>query len=214
MNNYDENRNEDRTEEGIMEESKTEESVVEAEKKPKGGSFLKELLKDIIIALVIVLAITFVIKPTIVKEESMLDTLRNNDYLFINKLAYTFKDHPERGDIIVFRSSLINEETGKEMLLIKRVIGVEGDVISFEDDQVYRNGKLLEEDYIYDEYPEDRFYPNGASYEVGQDEIFAMGDHRSVSRDSRDTSVGFVDEDAVVGKAFIRLFPFNKICLL
>ena len=74
--------------------------------KEKKNSFLKDLIKDIIIAVVIVLAITAFIKPTIVKEESMLDTLQPNNYLFVNKMAYKFKDHPDRGDIIVFRSDL------------------------------------------------------------------------------------------------------------
>lgn len=185
------------------------------EKKPaKKGSFLKDLIKDIIIAVVIVLAITAVIKPTIVKEESMLDTLQENNYLFVNKLAYKFKDHPEQGDIIVFRSELPNEDASGTKLLIKRVIGVEGDVISFEGDQVYRNGEVLNEDYIYDEDPVFRNYPNGKSFTVGEDEIFAMGDHRSVSCDSRSESVGMVSEEAVVGKAFVRLYPFNEITTL
>ncbi|MCQ2546057.1 MAG: signal peptidase I [Clostridia bacterium] len=178
------------------------------------NSFLKDLIKDIIIALVIVIAISFVIKPTIVKETSMEDTLYENNYLIVNKMAYMAKDHPQRGDIVVFKSNLINPDTGKKMLLIKRVIGVEGDVISFEDDKVYRNGKLLKESYIMNEEPEFRSYPNGESYTVGEDEVFAMGDHRSVSRDSRDPDVGMVDEDDVVGKAFVRLFPFNEITLL
>ena len=186
----------------------------EETKPAKKSSFLKDLIKDIIIAVVIVLAITAVIKPTIVKEDSMLDTLQSNNYLFVNKMAYKFKDHPGRGDIIVFRSELINDQDGSKKLLIKRVIGVEGDVISFEDDCVYRNGKLLDEDYIYDEEPAFRNYPNGKEFVVGEDEIFAMGDHRSVSWDSRSDDVGMVSEDNVVGKAFLRLFPFNEIGLL
>lgn len=189
-------------------------SEPEVKKPAKEGSFLKDLIKDIIIAVVIVLAITAVIKPTIVKEESMLDTLQENNYLFVNKLAYKFKDHPEQGDIIVFRSELPNEDASGTKLLIKRVIGVEGDVISFEGDQVYRNGEVLNEDYIYDEDPVFRNYPNGKSFTVGEDEIFAMGDHRSVSCDSRSESVGMVSEEAVVGKAFVRLYPFNEITTL
>lgn len=177
----------------------------------KKSSFLKDLIKDIIIAVVIVLAITAVIKPTIVKESSMLDTLQENNYLFVNKLAYKFKDHPDRGDIIVFRSDIKNEEDGSKKLLIKRVIGVEGDEISFENDQVYRNGELLTEDYLYDEEAAYRGYPNGSTFTVGEDEIFAMGDHRSVSLDSRSKDVGMVSEESVVGKAFVRLFPFNEI---
>ena len=184
------------------------------EKKSKKSSFIKDLIKDIIIAVVIVLAITSIIKPTIVKEQSMLDTLQENNYLFVNKLAYKFKDHPDRGDIIVFKSDLTNESDGSKKLLIKRVIGVEGDVISFKDNQVYRNGELLQENYIYNEDPALRQYPNGMEFVVGEDEIFAMGDHRSVSWDSRSEEVGMVPENSVVGKAFVRLYPFDEITLL
>lgn len=182
------------------------------EKKSTGKySFAKDLAKDVIIAVVIVLALTAVVKPTIVKEESMLDTLQPNNYLFVNKMAYKFKDHPDRGDIIVFRSELVDYKTGKTKLFIKRVVGVEGDVISFKNDRVYRNGKLLKEDYICKEAPESRMYPNGQEFVVGKNEIFAMGDHRSVSLDSRNPDVGMVKEDSLVGKAFLRLFPFNEI---
>lgn len=180
----------------------------------KRNSFIKDLIKDIIIAVVIVLAITAVIKPTIVKETSMLDTLQEDNYLLVNKLAYKFSEHPERGDIIVFRSGVTDETTGKDKLYIKRVIGVEGDVISFANDQVYRNGALLSEDYVYSESPEERYYPNGEEFAVGSDEIFVMGDHRSVSLDSRSDEVGMVGEDAVVGKAFLRLYPFDELGLL
>ena len=194
-----------------IDEAAEDTPVVEERKPEKNSSFLKDLIKDIIIAVVIVLAITSVVKPTIVKEDSMLNTLQENNYLFVNKIAYKFKDHPERGDIIVFRSELPNQEDGGKKLLIKRVIGVEGDVISFEDNQVYRNGELLEEDYLFGEDPAFRNYPNGKSFTVGEDEIFAMGDHRSVSWDSRSEDVGMVQESKVVGKAFLRLYPFNEM---
>lgn len=194
-----------------MQEEQTR--ALEENKPEKKNSFLKDLIKDIIIAIIIVIAITLVIKPTIVKETSMLYTLQENNYLIVNKLAYLGKDHPNRGDIIVFRSEL-NKGDKENILLIKRVIGVEGDTIEFRDDQVYRNGKLLHEDYLYEEKPERRCYPDGESFTVGKDEVFAMGDHRSVSRDSRDPDVGNVSEDKILGKAFLRMYPFNKIGLL
>ena len=65
---------------------------------------MKDFIKDLIIAIIIVVAISMVIKPTIVKERSMQPTLYENNYLFVNKLTYKFKDHPNRGDIIVFKS--------------------------------------------------------------------------------------------------------------
>ena len=86
---------------------------------------MKEFLKDIIIAVIIVAAITIVIKPTIVKESSMEPTLYSNNYLFVNKLADKGKDHPEYGDIIVFRSDIDRDDGKGKKMLIKRVIGVE-----------------------------------------------------------------------------------------
>lgn len=194
-----------------MQEEQTRE--LEEKKPKKKNSFLKDLFKDIIIAIIIVIAITLVIKPTIVKETSMLYTLQENNYLIVNKLAYLGKEHPDRGDIIVFRSELSKGDR-ENILLIKRVIGVEGDTIEFRDDQVFRNGTLLKEDYLYGEKPERRCYPDGETFTVGKDEVFAMGDHRSVSRDSRDPSVGNVSEDKILGKAFLRMYPFDRIGLL
>ena len=171
---------------------------------------MKEFLKDILIAIVIVLAITAVIKPTIVKESSMEPTLYENNYLFINKLAYKTKDYPEYEDIIVFKSGLETDDGKGKKLLIKRVIGVEGDVITVSEGVVYRNGYPLEEPYTLEGYT------NGTVSEltVPQDQVFVMGDNRSISLDSRDPSVGTVSEDDIMGKAFIRLYPFSEFGLL
>ncbi|MGI6767175.1 MAG: signal peptidase I [Lentihominibacter sp.] len=176
---------------------------------------MKSFIKDIIIALLVVGALALVIKPTIVKESSMEPTLYENNYLLINKMAYKFKDHPDPGDIIVFNSDLENEETGKKKLLIKRVIGVEGDVITIEGGNVYRNGQLLNEDYLY--MPGSTIEDASMEidgFEIPYDRVFVMGDHREVSMDSRSPSVGTVSELDIMGKAFVRLYPFDEIRLL
>lgn len=175
---------------------------------------MKEFLKDIIIALVIVGAITFVIKPTIVKESSMEPTLYENNYLFVNKLSYMTKDHPDYGDIIIFESDLERSDGKGKKLLIKRVIGVEGDKMTIQDGKVYRNGELLDEPYVHGQ---DTWADEGmdiVNLEVGDDELFCMGDNREVSLDSRSPEVGNVEEEDVVGKAAVRLFPFNEITRL
>jgi len=171
---------------------------------------MKEFIKDLFYALVIVLIITSIVKPTIVKESSMEPTLYSNNYLFINKMAYITKDHPEYGDIIVFESNLQRDDGKGYKLLIKRVIGVEGDVITVSDGVVYRNGEALAEDYTLEGYTSGEV----AELTVPENELFVMGDNRSVSLDSRAAEVGTVSEDAVVGKAFIRVFPFNEFGLL
>lgn len=171
---------------------------------------MKEFIKDILIALVIVAAIMVFIKPTIVKESSMESTLHENDYLFVNRQAYLTADHPDYGDIIVFQSHIQRDDGKGEKLLIKRVVGVENDVIDIHDGVVYRNGKALEEPYTKEGYTEGDI----SNYKVPENEVFVMGDNRRVSLDSRSSEVGTVSEDSIVGKAFIRLYPFNKIKLL
>ena len=172
---------------------------------------MKEFIKDLIIAVVIVVAISMVIKPTIVKERSMQPTLYENNYLFVNKLTYKFKEHPNRGDIVVFKSQLDDDQNGGKKLLIKRVIGVEGDIITIDEGYVYRNGKKINEPYIktqgatYDEGTEI------VGYQVPEDQVFCMGDNREYSLDSRSADVGTVSEKKIIGKAFFRLYPFNEI---
>ena len=109
---------------------------------------MKGLIRDILIAVVIVVAITMVIKPTIVKESSMQPTLYENNYLLLNKQAYRFGEE-KRGDIIVFESSL-EDDNGGTKLLIKRIIGLPGDTITIENGKVILNGVELQEDYTLD----------------------------------------------------------------
>ena len=175
---------------------------------------MKEFIKDIIIAIIIVALVTIVIKPTIVKESSMEPTLYENNYLIINKLSYFNKDHPNYGDIIVFQSDLDKTDGTGKKLLIKRVIGVEGDVMTITDGQVWRNGELLDEPYVHGQETWADEGMDVVNLEVGDDELFCMGDNRDVSLDSRSPEVGNVEEDTVVGKAVIRLFPFNQITRL
>ena len=175
---------------------------------------VKELIKDIIIALIIVAGITFVIKPTIVKESSMEPTLYENNYLIVNKLAYIKKDHPKHGDIVVFRSNIDKDDGTGKKLLIKRVIGVEGDVITIKDGVVYRNDEALDEPYVHGQETLDDEGIDVNNEKMGENELFLMGDNRAVSLDSRSDLVGQVSEDQIVGKAIVRLYPFNEITKL
>ena len=127
-------------------------------------------------------------------------------------MAYKFKDHPDRGDIIVFKSDLPNEEQGGKKLLIKRVIGLPGDQLSIVDNQLYINGEIYKEDYLKDGYtPAFEIPPEGGTYTVPEGTYFCMGDNRAGSVDSRYKEVGVVSKEAIKGKVIVRLFPFNKI---
>lgn len=164
---------------------------------------MKELIRDILVALVIVLILTSVIKPTIVKESSMEPTLYENHYLIINKLAYKTGDE-QRGDIIVFESDLETED-GDKKLLIKRIVGLPGETVTIKNEDVYINGQLLEEDYLKDGITPGEII----DCRVPEGQLFVMGDNRIVSIDSRE--LGCIDEDSVMGKAVLRLYPFNQI---
>ena len=181
------------------------------EKEAGAGSFIKSLLVDIVIAVCLAGAVLYFIRPTIVKQTSMENTLHENDYMIMYRLAY--KNHaPERGDIIIFQSTLVNEDSGKDKLLIKRVIGLPGDQIMISDGMVYINGEAYEEDYLKDGYtPAFEIPAEGETYVVPDGTYFCMGDNREGSVDSRRSEVGVVPEETIKGKVVIRLFPFNKI---
>ncbi len=169
---------------------------------------MKELLRDIAIALVIGFIILQFVKPTVVKEYSMMPTLMENDYIFLSKQAYRMGE-PEFGDIVVFHTNL-ETANGKEKLLIKRVIGLPGDKIAISGGVVFRNNEALEEEYTLEGFTSGEV----PSTVIPEGKVFAMGDNRLNSLDSRDPSVGLIDIDDIMGKAVLRVFPFNKFGLL
>jgi len=169
---------------------------------------LKGWIKDILIAVLIAVLIMTFIKPTIVKESSMQPTLYANNYIFLAKQAYLFSE-PKRGDIVVFHTDLTTSD-GHEKLLIKRIVGLPGDIITIAEGRVYINDVMIDEPYIMGEstigYIENLSVPEG--------DVFVMGDNRGVSIDSRDSRVGCVSIELIIGKAFFRLYPFDMIGLL
>jgi signal peptidase I len=141
----------------------------------------------------------------------MEDTLYENDYMIMYRQAYRSHD-PERGDIIIFQSGLPDENSGRDKLLIKRVIGLPGDQIMISGGQLYINGEVYKEDYLKDGYtPAFEIPAEGETYTVPEGSYFCMGDNRAGSVDSRRAEVGDVSRDSIKGKVVVRLFPFNKI---
>lgn len=169
---------------------------------------MKAIVRDIILALLLALVISLLVRPTIVKEISMMPTLAESNYLMVSKQAYRFDD-VARDDIVVFHSSLVDDE-GKEMLLIKRIIGVPGDVLTISNGQVYRNGYRIREPFIMGG-AEGQTTGDLYNYKVPENFVFVMGDNREVSLDSRVEEVGPVRISDIVGKAFFRLYPFDQI---
>lgn len=175
---------------------------------------IMEWARDIAIALILALCISMLIKPTIVKESSMEPNFNENDYIFLSRIAYKFGGEPNRGDVIVFRTSSENllDAKGKHKLLIKRIIGLPGDRIRIADGEVYVNGEADDQSYTKDgeTWLEDRGDGEVLEITVPEGELFCMGDNREVSIDSRSEDVGCVDEETIVGKAVFRLFPLSE----
>ena len=170
------------------------------------SDFVKSLIKDIIVAAILAAVVISFVRPTIVKQTSMQDTLNPNDYIIMYRRAYSGDKEPKRGDIIIFKSEL-QDENGKNKLLIKRVIGLPGDKITINDGKVYINDKEYDESYLKDGYTTGSVN----NFKVPKGEYFVMGDNRVVSIDSRYSEVGCVKKDAIKGRAVLRLFPFTKI---
>jgi len=154
-----------------------------------------EWLESIVTALLLAFLLRlFVFDVVLVEGSSMHPTLESGDRLIVTKLSYKFKQ-PQRGDIVVFKNP-----DNPRVNYIKRVIGVEGDTV--EIGNVYVNGKALIEPYIAEPTMGD--YPRTV---VPEGTIFVMGDNRNFSRDSRNSHVGFIPMQNIIGKAKIRIWP-------
>lgn len=166
---------------------------------------INEYGKPILFALLIAILLTSMIKPTLVREYSMYPTISPYSYLIVNKVPYIF-NMPEHGEIIVF-SSNVATAGGEGKRLIKRVIGLGGDLIEIRDGYVYRNGEKLEEEYLSEKGESGEMEP----VTVLENHVFVMGDNRPVSLDSRDSAIGQVSVEDILGRADFRLFPFKQI---
>lgn len=164
--------------------------------------FISYFLTAINVLLVVILVLLlFVISPLTVSGDSMHDTLKDGEHIFILKVGYTI----ERGDIIVFE-----KDSATEKRIIKRVIGVEGDNIRFDSIKscYVRNGEELNEEYINIPYSDGYLNINDAnSYTallspqgitVEEGELFVLGDNRNISNDSH--SYGCIKKDQIIGK--------------
>jgi signal peptidase I len=156
----------------------------------------------------------------------MENTLMPWDRIVINKLAYRFGDI-KHGDIIVFKCPVASSYA-KPRDFIKRVIGLPGDTITLRDGNIIRNDKILEENYLKEPMEDDLIYHahyrwnattkkrtlNEASQTivVPEGQIFAMGDNRNNSQDSR--YWGFLPQEDILGKAMVIYWPFSRISLI
>lgn len=164
--------------------------------KERYGSTLKSTIYTLItVAAIAVLVATLLLPILQIYGTSMAPTLEDGDIVLTIKTS-KFKT----GDVIAFYYN--------NKILVKRVIGVSGDWISMDEDgDVTLNGNQLQEPYVVDksigecniDFP----------YQVPEDKLFVMGDHRSVSIDSRSTTIGCISQEQIVGKLVFRLWPFD-----
>jgi signal peptidase I len=174
------------------------------EVKPANASrsmLLSVWLRDLVISLAIsCFIIIFLYQPVKVEGTSMMPSLEDQERIFVNKFVYRLEPI-ERGDIIVFRYP---HDPSKSF--IKRVAAVAGDRIQIDEGRVFVNGKPLPEEYLPRAYEDHRSYPETV---VPPQSYFVLGDHRSLSNDSRD--FGPVNQSFIYGKAVFGYWPMDKM---
>lgn len=174
--------------------------AAEARSKRRRSSWLRDLVVALPLSLIISpILVLFLYQPVRVEGTSMLPMLEDQDRLFINKLAYHFEDI-HRADVVVF---LYPQDHTKSY--IKRVIALPGDRLRIDHGTVYVNGAALKESYVPFRYEDDRSF---AEMTIPRGEYFVMGDHRSISSDSRD--FGPVERSLIYGKAAFVYWPMDQ----
>lgn len=185
-------------------DSQIEDAAVLAKKKKK--ELFGNVLYIVIVIAVTVFVITFVGQRTKVDGDSMYPSLHHGDNLIVDKISYRFHE-PERFDVIIFPY----QDT--KQYYIKRVIGLPGETVQIDyDGTIYINGEILDESYGY----EIIVYPGIAADPIilGEDQYFVLGDNRNDSRDSRYEEVGLIEKDVIIGRAWVRFFPFQDAGLI
>lgn len=167
---------------------------------------IKELIPYIIILVVVVLFRSYIATPVIVKGSSMVPNLKDGEMLILSKINYKFQDI-KRFDVVVLDESKIDSKDDK--LIIKRIIGLPGENISYKDDILYVNNKKVEEDYDRDVTIDFDLNDICECNKIPDNKYLVLGDNRGISKDSR--VIGLVDKDFIKGKAIFRLYPFNKL---
>ncbi len=195
----------------------------EAPRRKRKRSFWAELPGLLLTALVIAVVIkTFLVQPFWIPSESMLPTIEVNDRVMVNKLAFQLGEL-ERGDIVVFRDPAepeIDESIPEAVIrsvleavgvrtrgrddLIKRVIALPGETVTIEASRVHIDGVAIDEPYLSGTSN----MPDEGPFEVGDEQVFVMGDNREFSFDSR--RFGPIAQEDLVGEAFLTIWPLSN----
>ena len=175
-----------------------------------GSKALRNLVEWVLVIagalLVAFLIKTFLFQAFYIPSESMEPTLVDRDRVIVNKLSYRLHD-VNRGDLVVFDRPP-NEPPTEVEELIKRVIALEGETIEARQGDIFIDGRLLTEPYLTSPSSSGTFGP----LVIPDGHVFVMGDNRNNSRDSR--VFGPIDEDLIVGRAFVRVWPLGRLGFL
>ena len=165
------------------------------------SSVLKELMsyaKIIVLAIVIAfICNNYIIVNAQIKSGSMSDGIKTADRLFGFRLAY-MSSLPERGDVVIFKFPDNESEN-----FIKRVIGLPGDVVQIKSGVLYINGEIYNEDYL-----KEPMIGSFGPFCVPNDHYFMLGDNRNDSKDSRFWENTYVSKDKIIGKAYLKYYPY------
>ena len=169
--------------------------------------FIWELVKVIVISLAIILPVRYyLIQPFYVKGALMEPNFYDHEYLIIDEISYRLRE-PQRGDIVVFKYP-----RDPRQYFIKRIIGLPGETVRVHEGKVSITVKNETESRVLDESRyllTETFTPGETTKILGESEYFVMGDNRSSSLDSR--NFGAVDRELIVGRTWLRGWPFDKI---
>lgn len=170
---------------------------IHAAEQKKKKPWWRELIEDVLLAVVLYIAIDFCIGRFRVENISMETTFTEGDIVMVNKLNYKFSE-PRRGDVVIFHAPT---EPGKDY--IKRMIGLPGDHIEIKDSKLYINGEAIEEPWLHEAITYE------GEWDVPEGQYFVLGDNRNHSSDSH--IWGCVPRENLIGNAFFRYWPLNHI---
>ena len=186
---------------------KKEKSQEEPKAKKSIGREIFEWIMVFVVAGALALTVrTLIFEPVRVDGESMQNTLQDGDFMIATKFDYLL-GNPERFDIVI-----CHYPNSDGRYRVKRVIGLPGETIELRGKSLYINGELTEQpfDALYDYENVGSFGP----YTVPEGHYFVMGDHRTNSRDSRDSMVGALDRSMIKGHVRLVVFPFSDACIM